>query len=288
LEVSASVRISAKSDFHGPLSAHGKWVEVGSYGRCWRPAKVAVEWRPYGYGHWVWTDCGWYWVSDEPWAWACYHYGSWVYDSDHGWIWIPGIEWAPAWVSWRVGGGYCGWAPLAPHGVVVASRSFVFVKVQRFHEPVRPSNVVVNNTIVINQTSELPRLRRETRKFDGTGPQKIMVNEGPGLAAIENATGKKLRPVSIREASQQTRVPKEVARKTSEPTSKERPHGTPEVTKPPPDRKQATKDAPDSPQKSTRPDANRQRYDDARPAPRAPTPTQPQHTKPNKSRGKGA
>src|SRR6185436_20017344 len=102
LEVSTSVRISAVAQFHAPLTPHGSWIEVGSYGRCWRPSGIAVSWRPYCYGSWAWTDCGWYWESDEPWTWACYHYGSWVVDSHHGWVWVPGIEWAPAWVSWRI------------------------------------------------------------------------------------------------------------------------------------------------------------------------------------------
>src|SRR5712671_2142880 len=118
LEVSASFQIGAVADFYDPLASHGAWVQVGSYGRCWRPSSVAVSWRPYCYGHWDWTDCGWYWVSDEPWAWACYHYGSWAYDSGYGWVWVPGIEWAPAWVDWRFGGGYVGWTPCAPRGFV--------------------------------------------------------------------------------------------------------------------------------------------------------------------------
>src|SRR5262245_29316185 len=75
LEVSSTVTIHATADFYSPLSTHGAWVEVGPYGRCWHPSGVAVGWRPYCSGHWVWTDCGWYWGSDEPWAWACYHYG---------------------------------------------------------------------------------------------------------------------------------------------------------------------------------------------------------------------
>jgi hypothetical protein len=54
------------------------------------------------------------WFSDEPWAWAAYHYGRWTYNPYYGWVWIPGYEWAPAWVSWRTGGGYYGWAPLGP------------------------------------------------------------------------------------------------------------------------------------------------------------------------------
>src|SRR6266540_5400728 len=131
LEVSASVSIHAHSDFYEPLTPHGAWIEVGSYGRCWRPAVATVEWQPYCDGHWEWTDCGWYWVSDEPWAWACYHYGSWVYHPRHAWVWVPGIEWAPAWVSWRVGGGYVGWAPLPPPHLRIAP-TFVFVETRRF------------------------------------------------------------------------------------------------------------------------------------------------------------
>src|SRR5574341_695076 len=88
-EVSAGVQIHATADFHAPLAPQGVWVEVGSYGRCWHPAHVVVGWTPYCVGHWVWTDCGWYWASDEPWAWACYHYGWWTLDPVYGWIWVP-------------------------------------------------------------------------------------------------------------------------------------------------------------------------------------------------------
>src|SRR5262245_26555115 len=215
LEVSASVQIRATSEFDAPLAAHGTWIEVGHYGRCWRPTRVAVEWRPYGFGHWVWTDYGWYWVSDEPWAWACYHYGSWVYESDYGWIWVPGVEWAPAWVSWRIGGGYCGWAPLPPRGVVVVPRSFVFVEVGRFHDPIRPSTLIVNHTTILGKTTELGRPRQETRNLGG-GSQKVVINEGPGLSVIEKAAGKQIQPVPIREAVRQSPVPAEAARKINE------------------------------------------------------------------------
>src|SRR5690242_19336073 len=158
-EISASVEIRAEADFYVPLEAQGVWVEVGSYGRCWHPARVEAGWRPYAVGHWVWTDdCGWYWVSDEPWAWACYHYGRWVYDANV-WIWVPDPVWGPAWVSWREGGGYCGWAPLPPRArfsgdVIVAvdvpPASFVFVETSRFHDHFSPSTVIVNDTKIVN------------------------------------------------------------------------------------------------------------------------------------------
>lgn len=211
LEVSASVSINAHADFYEPLEPHGAWIEVGSYGRCWRPSRVTVGWRPYCNGHWVWTDCGWYWVSDEPWAWACYHYGSWVYDPHHAWIWVPGIEWAPAWVSWRVGGGFIGWAPLPPPHVRLAP-TFVFVETRRFRERVRPSTVVVNNNTVIQKTKVVSNVRREQRTIAGRA-QKVVINEGPGVEQIQKATGQKLRPTPIQEATRQTWVPPSVERR---------------------------------------------------------------------------
>lgn len=253
LEVSASVQIRAVSDFHAPLSSHGTWVAVGSYGRCWRPAGVAVGWQPYCYGNWVWTDCGWYWASDEPWGWACYHYGSWAYDPLYGWVWVPGIEWAPAWVYWRVGGGYCGWAPRGPRGVVVATRNFVFVETAHFHEPVRPATAIVNNTAIINKTTEVGSIRHETRNFAGARAQKVVVNEGPGVEEIRKATGKTVSPISIREAAGRNPVPSEAATKINESRRNEKQPATDKNT-PPGEIKTDRKGVPQSPDSDNNPD----------------------------------
>jgi hypothetical protein len=64
----------------------------------------------------LYTDVGWTWVSYEDFGWAAYHYGRWIRLEDYGWCWVPGYEWGPAWVSWRTGGDYIGWAPLPPAG----------------------------------------------------------------------------------------------------------------------------------------------------------------------------
>lgn len=103
--------------FYSSLDPYGEWIplEGGIYG--WRPVHAVVDWRPYTVGRWAWTPYGWYWVSEEPWGWATYHYGRWYYDDFYGWIWIPGYDWAPAWVEWRFGGDYIGWAPLGPYAV---------------------------------------------------------------------------------------------------------------------------------------------------------------------------
>jgi hypothetical protein len=99
--------------FYDSLAPYGDWVEIPDYGWSWAP-RVEDDWRPYTRGQWIMTDDGWFWDSDEQFGWATYHYGRWLNDPDYGWVWIPGTEWAPAWVSWRHGNGYTGWAPLPP------------------------------------------------------------------------------------------------------------------------------------------------------------------------------
>ena len=102
--------------FYNNLNTGGSWVDAGDYGYCWQPS-VAVSnhnWRPYTDGYWAYTDVGWTWVSNEDFGWATYHYGRWARVRGQGWIWVPGREWGPAWVSWRTGGDHVGWAPLPP------------------------------------------------------------------------------------------------------------------------------------------------------------------------------
>ncbi len=212
LEISGSIEIHSKADFDAPLASYGTWVDVGPYGRCWHPARVEADWRPYCSGYWEYTDCGWYWESDEPWAWACYHYGSWVDDPQTGWVWVPDVEWAPAWVSWREGAGYIGWAPLPPRhlgiSIGIAAAPFVFVEAGHFHEHHRPSTVIVNNTTIINRTTVINNsVRQETRNFDG-GSRRVNVNVGPPVADIQKSTGHQFRPVAIREAVTHTPAPK--------------------------------------------------------------------------------
>lgn len=104
--------------FYDNLGSDGSWVEVADYGYCWQPSVAGSNssWRPYSDGYWAYTDVGWTWVSNEDFGWATYHYGRWTRLRDRGWFWVPGREWGPAWVSWRTGGDYVGWAPLPPRG----------------------------------------------------------------------------------------------------------------------------------------------------------------------------
>jgi hypothetical protein len=107
------------SIFYERLGSQGSWFQSPDYGYVWSPSICRTDrnWRPYTVGRWVYTDLGWTWSSAESFGWATYHYGRWVLLRNTGWCWIPGSQWAPAWVCWKSGGEYVGWAPLPPESL---------------------------------------------------------------------------------------------------------------------------------------------------------------------------
>ena len=180
--------------FYNHLGDEGSWMEVGDYGYCWQPS-VAVNnpgWRPYTDGYWAYTDVGWTWVSYESFGWATYHYGRWARLHDHGWVWVPGTEWGPAWVSWRTGGDYVGWAPLPPRRgysreVVYESRPITgyvdiefdigpayynFVDVRYIGEPVLRQRIFepTQNITYINQTVNVTNITYNNNTVYNYGP----------------------------------------------------------------------------------------------------------------------
>jgi hypothetical protein len=200
------VEVRSERDFYEPLTPYGHWEVVGAYGRCWMPARVDSDWRPYCNGHWERTEDGWYWASDEPWAWATYHYGRWDFNPQFGWYWVPQTQWAPAWVSWRRGESYVGWAPLPPSArferdeLIVEERNipprgYVFVEERRFMEPVQPKTVIVNNTTIINKTVNITKVKVVN---------KTVINEGPQTQVIERASGRPVRAVAVRDLRRKT------------------------------------------------------------------------------------
>src|SRR5688572_2654536 len=100
--------------FYDELQPYGTWIHHNQYGYVWMP-RVDRGFVPYATsGYWINTEYGNTWVSDYSWGWAPFHYGRWFYDDFYGWMWVPDSAWGPAWVVWRSGGGYYGWAPLMP------------------------------------------------------------------------------------------------------------------------------------------------------------------------------
>jgi len=122
------------ADFVAALEPHGTWSEHPRHGPVWRPTAPGADWSPYLRGRWTHTSAGWYWVGEEPWAWATSHFGRWYLHAAAGWTWVPGRRWAPAWVIWREGKGLVGWAPLQPDGAA-HPLTYLFVEAARMREP---------------------------------------------------------------------------------------------------------------------------------------------------------
>jgi len=114
------------SQFQRTLAPYGRWVRTPEYGLVWIPSQrvVGSNFVPYATGgNWRYSNAGWTFVSDWNWGWAPFHYGRWYRAPRLGWVWIPGSVWAPAWVDWRYGDGYIGWAPLPPRRFAYLLRS---------------------------------------------------------------------------------------------------------------------------------------------------------------------
>src|SRR5262249_43382348 len=86
---------SGQADYNSTLNNYGEWVYVSPFGRVWRPLNVSSSWRPFSDGHWVTTSYGPTWEGYEPYSWATYHYGNWIWTAQYGWVWIPGTTYTP-------------------------------------------------------------------------------------------------------------------------------------------------------------------------------------------------
>jgi uncharacterized protein DUF6600 len=180
--------------FHEELAPYGQWVTHESYGEVWVP-RVRAGWRPYTTGHWAYTDQGWAWMADEPWGWATFHYGRWFYDQGIGWAWVPGNTWAPAWVAWRSGDGYVGWAPLPPNieftaegglglGVAAITAGFFTFVAERSMLAPNASEVIVSssrNVEIVPRTANVTRYAVSDHRIIGSGVD---------VRRIEQATGR--------------------------------------------------------------------------------------------------
>ncbi len=212
----ASLRQAAADDeidvsvFYTSLAPYGEWVQLEPRGWVWVPENVDYGWRPYTVGQWSWVEpYGWMWVSEEPWGWATYHYGRWMYVDDYGWVWVPGTTWGPAWVAFRYGDPWVGWAPLPPGPgwrfdaapdltslnatVSLGSFAWTFVSLQHFAAPDMRSRVLVNayNPYLLQHTQWSTRYSTVAGGY---------TNRSVDLTAVERAQGAELPRRHLREA----------------------------------------------------------------------------------------
>jgi hypothetical protein len=215
--------------FYDELSPHGQWIDYPDQGYVWVP-NAGSDFRPYSTnGHWVWTDdYEWMWVSDYEWGWAPFHYGRWNQDTRYGWYWVPGYEWSPAWVAWRDGGDYYGWAPLRP-GINISvnfsmgsynppydfwcftPRRYITSRNIRNHYMDRRQNVtIINQTTIINNYNYNrnvfrtgPR-RQDVEVYAGRiTPARFRQSNAPGRTSFRNNEVNVYRPNVRRDDNRQ-------------------------------------------------------------------------------------
>lgn len=224
--------------FYDELSPHGRWVDYPGQGYVWIP-DAGQDFRPYSTnGHWVWTDnYEWMWVSDYDWGWAPFHYGRWDNDPYYGWYWVPGYEWSPAWVAWRDGGDYYGWAPIRP-GINISinfniggysppndfwcftPRRYITSRNLYNHYIDRRQNVtIINQTTIINNFNyggnygfrSGPR-RMDAERYTGRiNPVRFRNSSAPGRTQFRNNEVSVYRP-SIRQNNNRSIAPRQFER----------------------------------------------------------------------------
>ena len=209
----------ASDDFYQSesLNKHGRWVKADKWGASWQPTNVPSGWSPYTNGSFQYCDdCGWTFVSDEPWAWATYHYGRWTrVHSGCGWAWVPGKVWAGSWVSWRQGQGNSrdsiGWAPLPPEagcelGVGVSTWAdqeydigpdyYTFINVRDFgSDSYLRGGFIYNrgqNVTIINQTINITNIAYNRSVTYAGGPNFFNLNQ-----AIQRQGGRPIATVNV-------------------------------------------------------------------------------------------
>ena len=203
--------------FYDALTPYGAWVDIEGYGRCWQPSVEIINpaWQPYcDRGHWVYSDCGWYWLSDYSWGWAPFHYGRWFRHNGLGWCWAPDTVWGPSWVSWRYSNDYCGWAPLPPAACFrpgagftyfgrpvgfsfdfgLAANCYTFVPVRNFCD-----NRLSRFTVARDQVARIYKNTVVTTQI--VNDHSRIINHGIPAERIAAATHSHIRQVVVRETS---------------------------------------------------------------------------------------
>jgi len=203
--------------FYDELSPYGDWIDYPDYGYSWRP-RLGGDFRPYSTnGYWLYTDVGdWMWNSNYDWGWGPFHYGRWFYDPFYGWLWVPGYDWSPAWVAWRGGGDYYGWAPLRPgisinigigrynppydYWTFAPSRYMSSRYIDRYYYPYQNNVTIINNTTIINNYGN----RSYGGRYDRAAQNRYYSN-GPLRSDVERYTGR-IQSVRYQETSRPGRA----------------------------------------------------------------------------------
>ncbi len=197
--------VSRDIDGYYDLDDYGDWQNDPDYGAVWYPRSMFVGWAPYQDGHWVWINpWGWTWVDAQPWGFAPFHYGRWVYGRN-AWGWVPGPlvvrpVYAPALVGFVGGGGFgvsigfgegfagVAWFPLGPRDMFIPS----YRASQRYWQ-----NINVTNSRALNatQVTNIYNTVRVNNVTNVTNVHYTYEHNAAAVTAVSRETFVNARPV---------------------------------------------------------------------------------------------
>ncbi len=138
---------------------------------------------------------------------------------------MPGYQWAPAWVSWRYGGGYCGWAPLPPETFIgvefgnpgafhfggdvdvsfgIGAGCYNFVAVGDFGERNYRGHFIDHsrNFAIINNTTNITNININRNNGGAGGAFRGVSVGGPQLSTINAHSRQHVQTVQLAAANQ--------------------------------------------------------------------------------------
>lgn len=127
----------------------------------------------------------------------------------YGWLWIPGYDWSPAWVTWgSVDNFYC-WAPLMP-GIDVSLQfgswrphSFYWNVCNRDHIYDRNLSTVIERpehlSSIVNRITII-------NNFNTTKTHNLYYSKGPDVGEVQKFVNRKINQASIRNVDKLNRV----------------------------------------------------------------------------------
>jgi hypothetical protein len=132
-----------------------------------------------------------------------------LYDDNYGWLWVPGYNWSPAWVTWGTVDNYYAWAPLMPEVNAATEysswrpHSFYWNVASRDHIYDRNiSTVIERPETVVNVVNRITIVNN----FTTTRSNNLHYSRGPEINDVQQFTKEKITPVSFKEVNKSEQV----------------------------------------------------------------------------------
>jgi hypothetical protein len=132
-----------------------------------------------------------------------------LYDDAYGWLWIPGYDWSPAWVTWGFADNYYAWAPLMPE--VNVGMQFSSWRPHPFYWNICDRSHIYDRDIAYDilhteQAGNIAAHLSIINNFNNTHVHNLYYVSGPQINEVEKFTNRKINPVIIKEAGRINQV----------------------------------------------------------------------------------